>query len=323
MNFDLTPTPHQEAADIIAGKAPVVGRVFKGLLPELRGRAFTVTGLQGLDVLQRVRDEIAALPRGSTWDDVKANIADTLEAESFSGAAAERRAELLLRTHGFQAFQASNWRVAQEDPDTTHLQYLATEDSHVRETHLALNGMVIPKDDPFWDAHYPPWEWGCRCRVRPMNPDLVDQQKAADAEMIAQGGPPENALVPTGPTLQGLRDGRLQRDGQAFDVTPPRDQRQDGRDAFQWQPDDLRLPIGEVLLRYDPEIRGDFVAWAKGTDLGTGTAAGPGNTTVWNWLMSRPAPRRSAAEAARAAVRTGRRQGERTPVTHQTESGNR
>src|SRR5260221_653790 len=124
------------------------------------------------------RARIAALPRGTVWDDAKADIATELD--PWLGDGAEQRAELLLRTHGFQAFQAANWRVAQEDDDTTHLQYLATEDDRVRATHLALNGVTLPKDDPFWQKHYPPWEWGCRCRVRPMNPDLVAEARAQD-----------------------------------------------------------------------------------------------------------------------------------------------
>ena len=151
-------TPHDEAAAIVAGKPVLTRQVFDKLVPELRARAMVVTGVEGANTVQRIKDEIADYTRGQTdggqartWDDAKAAIAQTLEDEAFSPQAAERRATLLIRTHGFQAYQAANYRVAMEDDDTTHLQYLATEDSRVRDSHLALNGLIMPKGDPFWD----------------------------------------------------------------------------------------------------------------------------------------------------------------------------
>lgn len=266
--------PHDEAAALIRGKPVVSKEVFRGLLPELRARAFTVTGIEGANVLQRIRDEIADYARGQTqdgqartWDDAKAAIVKILDDAHFSPKAAERRATLLLRTHAFQAYQAANWRVAQEDDDTTHLQYLATEDARVRASHLALNGIVLPKNDPFWQKHYPPWEWGCRCRVRPMNPDMVDDERAEDA-----GRPPDERNVLEGPVAQRLRDGQLLRGGQAYNVIPPSESGQDPDQAYQWHPDNLRLPMDQILDRYDPEVREDFRQWASATDMGNGVS---------------------------------------------------
>ncbi len=273
-------SPHHEAAAHIADKPLVSREVFDQLLPELRGRAFTITGVESANVLQRVRDAIAALPRGSVWDDAKSDIVKELD--PWLGDASEQRAELLLRTHGFQAFQASNWRVAQEDADTTHLQYLATEDSHVRPTHIALNGIVLPKDDPFWEKHYPPWEWGCRCRTRPMNPDLVEAERQQDETRN-----PENRLVLEGAQKQQLEDGHLLRGpitlpdgtsiaGRQYTVTAPSDQSGDDH-AFQWHPDNLRLPLADLRARYTPEEFAIFESYARRTEIQPGL-------TVWEWL---------------------------------------
>ena len=35
----------------------------------------------------------------------------------------------------------------------------------MREEHRALHGITLPPSDPFWDTHYPPNGWNCRCRV--------------------------------------------------------------------------------------------------------------------------------------------------------------
>ena len=272
MPFDFDIRPHEEAAALVRGKSVVAADVFKALLPEARGRAFTITGVEGAHVLQRVRDRIADYARGgegNTWDDAKADIISSLD--PWLGDGAERRATILLRTHGFQAFQAANWRVAQEDEDTTHLQYLATEDDRVRESHLALNGIILPKNDPFWEKHYPPWEWGCRCRVRPMNPDLVDLAREQDAERN-----PEDRLVLEGAALRELRHGRLIRESGAYDVTAPSDSA-DGEDAFQWHPDDLRITPSQVRQHFDSPVFAAFKHWAQLNAIRAGL-------TLWQWL---------------------------------------
>ncbi len=255
------------------------------LLPELRGRVFTITGIEGTDTLERARKAIAGLPEGKTWAEAKKGLLAEISpffnteptGEDGEGpSAAERRAEILLRTHGFQAFNSANWRVAQEDADTTHLQYLATEDTHVRATHLALNGIILPKDDPFWDTHTPPWEWGCRCRIRAINPDLLDEARAED-----EGQAPGNKLVIEGPQLQKLRDGVLVRDGRGgqsgvFDVTPPTERRTEGT-PYQFHPDDLRIPVQQLRDSTEPQDWATFEAFAKNNEISPGLS-------VWEWM---------------------------------------
>jgi SPP1 gp7 family putative phage head morphogenesis protein len=276
MAFEFAPEPHEEAIGLIKGKPVATRRVFDGLLPELRGRVFTVTGIEAANTMQRLRDAIAELPAGSTWAEVKEKMLPDISpyfGEDPEGA--DRRAELLIRTHGFQAFQAANWRTAQADEDTTHLQYLATEDTHVRESHLALNGLILPKDDPFWQKHLPPWDWGCRCRVRPMNPDLVDMERAADETRN-----PDDKLVLEGPALRKLREGTLIRDGQVFDVTPPSESNREGegtKNAYEWHPDNLALSAKELEERYEPEVWAVFRKFAEKEEIEPGLS-------VWAWL---------------------------------------
>lgn len=96
--------PHEGAVALLRGKKPVASKVFYKLLPELRARAFTVSGLAGATVLQRVRDAVAAVPQepdGMTWDQAKREIADELEKAHFGEEAAEARANLILRVNTF------------------------------------------------------------------------------------------------------------------------------------------------------------------------------------------------------------------------------
>jgi SPP1 gp7 family putative phage head morphogenesis protein len=280
--FDIQ-APHTEALALLQGKPPVTRQVFDGLLPELRARAFTVTGVEAAGVLQRTRDAVAGIADGERWDDAKKRIVEELD--PYLGDGAARRAELILRMNGFQAFQASNWQAVQADEDTTHLQYLSMEDDSVRDTHAALDGVVLPKNDPFWAKHYPPWEWGCRCMTRSMNVDQVDDERRRD-----ESRNPEDKLVVEGAEREQLRNGTLISGSRRYDVTAPSDRPSEGT-PFQWHPSNLRLSMAELEARYDAPVWSAFSAWAKSTQVDA-------STSVWQWLGGKTLP--TAAKTAGA-----------------------
>lgn len=309
----FTPSPNREAVALIQGRTPLVSSVFYGLLPELRARAFTVSGIESANVLQRVRDAIAALPQGIapdgesyTWDTQKNEIIEELE-PYLGEEGAKTRAQTLLRTSGFQAFTTTIWNIAQADEDTTHLQYIHGDQAKdPTPSHLALDGIVLPKDDPFWQTHTGPWgHLGCVCYIRPMNEDLVQEERDKDETKN-----PEDQNVIEGPLLKALHNGDLFRgpltlpDGkklpaQHYLVTPP-----EGPGAFKWHPDDLRIPLGELKLRYDPPVWDAFELWARQTLVSE-------HTTVWSWLSGAKLKPRSQDEIRRSDTETARIQSER------------
>ena len=62
--------------------------------------------------------------------------------------------------------QAAIWADAWENRELFDLQFDATNDQRTRPEHAALEGIVRPVDDPFWNIYYPPLGWNCRCTVR-------------------------------------------------------------------------------------------------------------------------------------------------------------
>ena len=104
-NLTIETFPNEAAADYIRGKAVADPTHFGNLPPQLKQRAFTVAGIEQLDALQRIRDAVAKLPEGASWDEAKKEIA--AEISPFVGGddkAAKAKAEFMLRTHGFQAY---------------------------------------------------------------------------------------------------------------------------------------------------------------------------------------------------------------------------
>uniref|UniRef100_A0AA94F0J5 Phage head morphogenesis domain-containing protein n=1 Tax=Flavobacterium columnare TaxID=996 RepID=A0AA94F0J5_9FLAO len=52
-----------------------------------------------------------------------------------------------------------------DDTERYYLEYRTAGDDRVRDSHAALNGIVLPKRRPFWQKYYTPNGWRCRCHV--------------------------------------------------------------------------------------------------------------------------------------------------------------
>ena len=56
-----------------------------------------------------------------------------------------------------------------------YLQYRTAGDSRVRPLHRQWNGQIYRIDDLFWQTHYPPNDYGCRCTVRALSQADMDE----------------------------------------------------------------------------------------------------------------------------------------------------
>ena len=189
-NLTIETFPNEAAADYIRGKAVADPTHFGNLPPQLKQRAFTVAGIEQLDALQRIRDAVAKLPEGASWDEAKNEIA--AEISPFVGGdmkAARAKAEFTLRIHGAQVYAVARHQqqmgVVGRFP---YWQYETVGDSRVRPGHAALDGKVLRADDPWWKTHYPPWDWGCRCIVNALDEeDALDIGVTDSADMPTPG----------------------------------------------------------------------------------------------------------------------------------------
>lgn len=86
-----------------------------------------------------------------------------------------------------QSRSASQWQTITEQQGLFPLlQYQTVEDGRVRPEHAALNGIIKPVNDPFWDKYMPQNGWNCRCDVT-----QLDEGKITDtSKLVVENVPP-------------------------------------------------------------------------------------------------------------------------------------
>lgn len=94
--------------------------------------------------------------------------------------------ETVFRTQTALTFSAGRWQADQDEAIQEILwgyKYVTVGDDRVRPEHEELDGVTLPKDDPFWDTFWPPNGWNCRCQAIPIFEERKEVQSPDDAEV--------------------------------------------------------------------------------------------------------------------------------------------
>lgn len=248
-----------------------------------RERAFTVTGIAKLDVLQDIKGELQrSLDDGKTYASFKAGLEDTLRtrgwhrlgrglhADADTGEVAANlpgyRLKNIFRTNMQSALMAGKYRQLSQQVDIAPFwQYVAVMDSKTRPGHAAMHGKVFRYDDPVWNSHFPPCDYQCRCGVRALSQAMVDareldvldgEQYLSDAEQLV-GNETRPAKVFTDPTTKARFV-----PGPGFGRRP---------DLASWGRDGLAQVLGDKVEHASPDLAAGLMA--SNTRLQTPLAA--------------------------------------------------
>lgn len=173
---------------------------------EEHARAFAVAGVQRLDVLQTVRDALdtklsdggsladfrkavrGALAAAGYWGDVE--ITDPATGETRIARFDNRRLQLIYDVNVRQSYASGRWAAIERNKRLfPFVRYVTMDDERVRVSHRAWHNLVLPVDDPFWQTHFPPNGWRCRCQAMAVDQKMVDRLKAAGADIKTQAPP--------------------------------------------------------------------------------------------------------------------------------------
>jgi uncharacterized protein with gpF-like domain len=99
----------------------------------------------------------------------------------------DRRLKTIFWSNMRSARAAGQWsRIQRTKAALPYLLYVRTAAADPREEHLAWAGTVLPVDDPWWDTHFPPNGWGCKCAARQVS-RFEARRLVGDGEMTVDG----------------------------------------------------------------------------------------------------------------------------------------
>lgn len=211
--FDL---PFDEAIAAAKAREVVLPDVYYNVLPmERRRHAYTVSGLTALDQVQAVKDQLTQhLEEGGTL----ASFQKWAASQSFD--LPRHRLETIFRNGVQAAYNAGHWRRFEEDAeDRPYLMYDAINDSRTRPAHRAMDGIIRPVGDPFWQTHAPPNGHRCRCKLISLT-EAQAMDRSRDGRGLSQPVTPEMRADDAGwgrkptewsETLKNLEEQKLER----------------------------------------------------------------------------------------------------------------
>lgn len=223
---DFEPIGANEAAKRFARKVPVPSDVFDELSATHKAKAFRIAGVHKARLIQRTRTIVArAIQDGESVRDVQLKLLKIFDAEK-TEAPPISRLRLVFQQNAMEAYNDARRDVLDDDrvtPAFPFRQYLTVGNGTagvrgVRPEHAALHGLVFRWDDPFWDAHTPPWDFGCRCTIAALTRGQVKRMGVK----VRGIGFVRNRIKVEGTRRRGIAASTFSRDGgklKGFDKT--------------------------------------------------------------------------------------------------------
>lgn len=203
--FGLTP---REAVEYLQGRNKLSETFsFQDLWHEEHTYQFTVSRLTRMDIMQSMydgilksvqgdlsrrdwmRDSKALLQQAGWWG--KKEVVEKDTGEILTTTFNPARLNLIYDTNVRIAYSAGQWARMYRNRDShPYLRYISLHDGRVRPMHLSWDGITLPIEDVFWDTHYPPNGYRCRCRVVSVSQSEYDSGKTPTGAPMKKVAPP-------------------------------------------------------------------------------------------------------------------------------------
>lgn len=202
--YKFPASPPKEALVFFNSKNLKPSFDYRDVWREEHGYAFTVAKGMQLDVLSDIQGALSdAQANGKTFHQFKKELMPVLQQKGWWGTremtdpltgkvrtvqlGSPRRLKTIYDTNMRTARAAGQWdRIQNNKKSHPYLMYLLGPSEKHRLQHELWAGKILPVDDPFWSAHFPPNGWGCKCHVRAMT------AREAERNGGASPSPPDN-----------------------------------------------------------------------------------------------------------------------------------
>ncbi len=173
--FDVAPL---EAIAFLRRKLRVPTERWTDLWQAMHSRAFMVAGAQSDALLTDFHDAVLhAIAEGRTLEQFRADFDRIVKTHGWSYRGGRNwRSKIIFQTNMRTAYAAGRWEQIQRlKEQRPYLRYVAVMDERTRPEHAAWHGTVLHVDDPWWQTHFPPNGWNCRCSVMSLSQRDLDR----------------------------------------------------------------------------------------------------------------------------------------------------
>jgi SPP1 gp7 family putative phage head morphogenesis protein len=156
----------------LRNKTAVPTERWSDLWEGMHGAGFMVAGATKAGLIEDFHEAVtAAIAEGRTLEQFRADFDRIVEKHGWSyNGSRGWRSRVIFETNMRTAYAAGRWQQIQETKRARPwLRYVTVGDHRVRPQHRDWHDLVLAVDDPWWETHFPPNDWGCRCRVDTMN----------------------------------------------------------------------------------------------------------------------------------------------------------
>lgn len=183
--------PPADAVAALVAKGYEIAFDWREVWQEENAKAFTVAKAMSRDLLEDIREAVQkALDEGLTLQQFQKELRPRLVARGWWGRAmmtdpadgvakvvrlgSPARLRTIYQTNLRVSYMAGRWaRLERTKRAFPYLRYIAVDDARTRPDHAAWDDMILPVDHPWWDTHFPPNGWNCRCDVQPVNERMI------------------------------------------------------------------------------------------------------------------------------------------------------
>ncbi len=201
-SFDFSLKP-KEAISYLKNKGYKLTFNYDEMLHNAHNKAFTVAKVTRLDLLNDIHSSIIqAMKNGETFENWKKNITPTLKEKGWIGEqdivnpttgevktinVDGHRLRNIFKTNTRVSRSIGRYKQMKSGKFTEYWKYIGGLSENPRNGHLAKNGMILHRDDPWWNTNYPPNGWGCKCRVRAYSKKQIEKRGWSD-NISSSGG---------------------------------------------------------------------------------------------------------------------------------------
>ena len=184
--------PFQEQIDFFRQKENLPTEHYDDIKGAAHDRAFVVAGATKAELLNDLRKAVdKAIAEGKTIGWFRKEFEAIVQKHGWEGwtgsdtkAGRDWRTRVIYKTNLSASYAAGRWQQL-HDPDLLKSRpfwkYIHNDTvMHPRPLHLAWSGTVLRYDDPWWQTHFAPNGWGCRCRITAVTADEYKGLPAPD-----------------------------------------------------------------------------------------------------------------------------------------------